>query len=78
MPRQVNIHQAKTQFSQLVDRAHAGEEILVAKDGKPWARLVPLAAPTARQPGLLRGLRIDPAFDEPLPADELDAWNAGR
>jgi prevent-host-death family protein len=78
MSHQVNIHEAKTQFSQLVDRAHAGEEIVVAKDGEPWARLVPLAAPTARQPGLLRGLRIDPAFDEPLPEDELDAWSGGR
>lgn len=78
MSRQVNIHEAKTQFSQLVDRAHAGEEIIVAKDGEPWARLVPLAVPTPRQPGLLRGLRIDPAFDEPLPDDELDAWNGSR
>ncbi len=78
MSGKVNIHEAKTQFSQLVDRAHAGEEIIVAKDGKPWARLVPLAAPTVRQPGLLRGLRIDPAFYEPLPDDELDAWNGGR
>ncbi|MEI9951400.1 MAG: type II toxin-antitoxin system prevent-host-death family antitoxin [Pseudomonadota bacterium] len=78
MSRQVNIHEAKTQFSQLVDRAHAGEEIVVAKDGEPWARLVPLAASPARQPGLLRGLRVDPAFDEPLPDDELDAWNGGR
>lgn len=77
MPRQVNIHEAKTQFSQLVDRAHAGEEIVVAKDGEPWARLVPLEAPAARQPGLLRGLRIDPAFDEPLPDEELDAWDGG-
>jgi len=78
MSRQVNIHEAKTQFSQLVDRAHAGEEIVVAKDGKPWARLVPLAAPSARQPGLLRGLRVGPAFDEPLPDEELDVWNGGR
>ena len=81
MSRQVNIHEAKTQFSQLVDRAHAGEEIVVAKDGEPWARLVPLvplAAPPPRQPGLLRGLHIDPAFEQPLPDDELDAWNGGR
>jgi prevent-host-death family protein len=78
MSRKVNIHEAKTQFSQLVDRAHAGEVIVVAKDGKPWARLVPLETPAARQPGLLRGLRIDPAFDEPLPDEELDAWNGGR
>lgn len=75
MPRQVNIHEAKTQFSQLIDRAHAGEEIVVVKNGEPWARLVPLEAPAARQPGLLRGLRIDPTLDEPLPDEELDAWD---
>ena len=78
MSRKVNIHEAKTQFSQLVDRAHGGEEIVVAKDGKPWARLVPLGPPKSRQPGLLRGLRMDAAFDEPLPKEELDAWNGGR
>jgi prevent-host-death family protein len=76
--RKVNIHEAKTQFSQLVDRAHAGEEIVVAKDGRPWARLAPLETPGPRRPGLLRGLRIDPAFDEPLPEEELDAWNGRR
>jgi prevent-host-death family protein len=78
MSQQVNIHEAKTQFSQLVDRAHSGEEIVVAKDGEPWARLVPLAAPAARKPGLLRGLHIDPAFYQPLPDEELDVWNNGR
>lgn len=40
--RTVNVHEAKTQFSRLIDTAHASETILVAKDGKPWARLVPL------------------------------------
>ena len=45
--RPVNVHEAKTQFSRLIDAAHAGETILVAKDGKPWARLVPLAASIA-------------------------------
>lgn len=39
-----NVNDAKAQFSQLVDRAHAGEEIVVAKDGEPWARLVPLTS----------------------------------
>ena len=38
-----NVHEAKTQFSKLIDRAHAGEEIIVAKGGIPYARLVPLA-----------------------------------
>jgi len=42
-PRQVNIHEAKTQFSKLVERAEAGEEIIIARDGHPCARLVPLA-----------------------------------
>ncbi len=40
--RTVNVQEAKTHFSRLIDAAHAGETILVAKDGKPWARLVPL------------------------------------
>ena len=40
--RVVNVHEAKTHFSRLIDAAHAGETILMAKGGKPWARLVPL------------------------------------
>jgi prevent-host-death family protein len=40
--RIVNVHEAKTQFSRLIDAAHAGETIVVAKGGKPWARLVPM------------------------------------
>jgi len=51
--RTVNVHEAKTKFSRLIDAAHAGEAILVAKDGKPWARLVPLETDRSRrQPGL--------------------------
>lgn len=70
----VTIHQAKTQFSKLADRAHAGEEIIIAKGSVPWARLVPLQSPVPRQPGLLAGT-VGAAFFEPLPDDELDAWN---
>ena len=53
-----NVHEAKTQFSRLIDRAHAGEEIIVAKDGIPYARLVPLAdAPLSpRLPGRYKHL----------------------
>lgn len=51
-----SIHGTSTVFSRLIDAAHAGETILVAKDGKPWARLVPLETDRPRrQPGLLRG-----------------------
>jgi len=78
--RTVNVHEAKTQFSRLIDAAHAGETILVAKDGKPWARLVPLEpAQPRRQPGVLRGLLQLPSTEEllaPLPPEELDAVDA--
>ena len=69
----VNVHAAKTQLSQLLDRAHAGEEIIIAKNGKPYARLVPLQAPGPRQPGLLVG-NVEDAFFAPLPEEELTAW----
>jgi len=53
--RMVNVHQAKTQLSRLMDDAHAGETIVLAKAGKPWSRLVPLASPPPRRvPGRLR------------------------
>jgi prevent-host-death family protein len=70
----VNVHEAKTQLSRLLEQAHAGQEIILAKAGKPYARLMPLpVAPARRQPGRLKG-RIGDAFFEPLPEDELAAW----
>ncbi|MBM5785870.1 MAG: type II toxin-antitoxin system Phd/YefM family antitoxin [Cyanobacteria bacterium K_DeepCast_35m_m1_288] len=73
--RTVNVHEAKTHFSRLIDAAHGGETIVVAKGGKPWARLVPLEAPTPkRQPGVLVGqLNVPPpeVLLEALPEDEL-------
>lgn len=75
MVQMVNVHEAKTQFSRLLEQAHAGQEIILAKAGKPYARLVPLApAMTGRKPGRLAGKRIPDTFFESLPADELDAW----
>ncbi len=71
----VNVHEAKTHLSRLLERAHAGEEIILAKAGKPYARLMPLApAPTGRRPGRLKGSIETSRFFDPLPADELDAW----
>ena len=70
----VNVHEAKTHFSRLLEQAHAGQEIILAKAGKPYARLVPLAQePARRQPGRLSG-KVGDAFFEPLPEQELDAW----
>jgi prevent-host-death family protein len=67
----VNIHQAKTQFSRLVERAGGGEEIIIAKSGKPVARLVPYTPKgTVRRPGAMRGkIRIKKNFDAPLPKE---------
>ena len=74
MTTTVNVHEAKTHLSRLLERAHAGEEIILAKAGKPYARLVPLEAPKVeRRPGGLSGELTD-AFFEPLPDEELDAW----
>ena len=73
---QVNIHQAKTQFSRLVELAASGEEIIIAKSGKPVARLVAYAIKGAvRRPGSMRGkIRIKKNFDAPLPKELLGAF----
>ncbi len=74
MTTMVNVHEAKTHLSKLLEQAHAGEEIILAKAGKPYARLVPLERePARRQAGRLRG-KVGGVFLEPLPDDELDAW----
>ena len=71
----VNVHDAKTHFSKLLELAHAGQEIILAKAGVPYARLVPLAPiATNRMAGRLAG-RIDSAFFEPLSEEELQAWD---
>jgi len=70
------VHEAKTHFSRLLEQAHAGQEIILAKAGKPYARLMPLP-PSAvqRRPGRLPG-RLGSAFFQPLPSEELDAWDS--
>ena len=74
---QVNLYDAKTNLSRLVERAAAGEEIVIAKSGRPIARLVPLAPPPApREFGFLAGrVRIGPDFDTPLPDDLRRAFD---
>ncbi|GJG86982.1 hypothetical protein tb265_21630 [Gemmatimonadetes bacterium T265] len=76
-PTTLNLYEAKTHLSDLVDRAAAGEEIVIAKAGTPMARLVPLPAPDKpplRKPGLLKGkIWVADDFDDPLPPDIQDA-----
>lgn len=71
----VNVHDAKTQFSRLLEQAHAGQELILSKADKPYARKVQLAQQDKpkRMLGRLAGY-IDEAFFEPLPEAELDAW----
>ncbi|MBT9590230.1 MAG: type II toxin-antitoxin system Phd/YefM family antitoxin [Thiobacillus sp.] len=68
----INIHEAKTHLSRLLEQVAGGEEIVIAKAGKPVARLVPLeAAPKRRRLGLLKGkLTVPDDFDAPLTEDE--------
>jgi prevent-host-death family protein len=76
-PRQVNLYEAKTQLSSLVERAAKGEEIIIAKAGKPLARLIPLetekaaAEPLPFGQNLLGITYIADDFDAPLPEDVL-------
>jgi prevent-host-death family protein len=69
----LNIHYAKTHFSKLLLRVQSGEEIIIAKAGKPYAKLVPLEPVTKRVPGIAEG-KVTDAFFEPLPEEELEKW----
>jgi prevent-host-death family protein len=73
-----NVHDAKTHFSRLLDRVAQGEEIIIAKSGRPVAKLVRVAA-EPHKPGRLKGrIRISPDFDEPLPDEMLAAFRGER
>ena len=76
MAQPVNLYEAKTHLSQLVDRAAAGEEIIIAKAGRPMARLVSLKGRAVpRAPGALKGkISIGPDFDAPLPEELARAF----
>jgi prevent-host-death family protein len=69
----INIHAAKTHFSSLLEEVAAGEEIIIAKAGKPMARLVPLETKNLRKTlGMLkRKIRVSDDFDAPLPPEIL-------
>ena len=77
MPKPINLYDAKTKLSELVDRAAAGEEVIIAKAGKPLARLVPLSV-RERVPGRGKGrVRIADDFDAPLPDDVARDFEQG-
>ena len=76
MATQLNIHDAKTHLCKLIERACAGEEVVIAKAGNLMVRLMPVEQmPMARSFGALRSKAwVDDAFFEPLPEEALKAW----
>jgi prevent-host-death family protein len=75
----LNLYEAKTRLSSLVEEAAAGAEIIIAKNGRPMAKLVPFKAPSARRPGRGKGkIWIGRDFDAPLPDAMLDAFRGTK
>lgn len=73
---QFSVHDAKTNLSRLIAAALAGGEVVIARGNVPAVRLVPVEPQGKRCFGALKGrIALDPCFHEPLPDDELAAWN---
>ena len=71
----VSVHEAKTHLSRLIEKALGGEEIVITRNREPVVRLAPVAGKRVRRPGRLKGLvHLDDSFFDPLPDDELKAW----
>lgn len=70
----VNVHEAKTTLSRLIEAAEKGAQVTIARDGDPVVELVPVKPQAARQPGTHPELRVGPEFFAPLSQEELDAW----
>jgi len=76
--KSVTVHEAKTRLSQLIERACAGEEVIISRGKTPVVRLVPVVEQAIeRKFGAMRGkARVTDAFFEALPESELDAWES--
>lgn len=71
----VNVHEAKTHLSRLLVQAENGEEVVIARNGKPIARLSPVRKRGKREPDAFKGKIVIPeSFFDPLPEEELRAW----
>ena len=75
----VNVHEAKTQLSRLLLQVEAGEDVIIARSGKPVARLVQFQKQGKRQFGSMKGLiELDDSFFDPLPEEELALWEGTK
>jgi prevent-host-death family protein len=78
MAEQVNVQDAKTRLSELLARVEQGEEITIARAGRPVARLVAIAEPPPRELGFLNLGELPESFWDPLPEEELILWEGGE
>ncbi|EFK96837.1 prevent-host-death family protein [sediment metagenome] len=69
----VNINEAKTHFLKILARVNSGEEIVIVKSGKPYAKITPIKQAKQRIPGIAKG-KVTEDFFEPLPEEELGRW----
>ena len=78
--KSVAIHAAKTHLSSLIEEACAGEEIIISRGKEPVARLIPFVAPKNRRVfGAMKDrVRVDDAFFEPLPEEDIAAWEGQK
>lgn len=74
MPKQVNVHYAKTHLSSLLEDVKGGQEILLSKRGVPYAKLVPISEPPKRKLGFA-DFDVPDSFFDPLPESELRHWS---
>lgn len=76
-----SVREARTRLSRLIARAEAGEEVVITRNGKPVVRIAPVQAGgpiRPREPGSWKGrISIDDSFFDPLPEEELAAWEGG-
>lgn len=70
----MTVPDGKTTLDELLARVEAGEEVVISRGGAPVARLVPASPKAKRQPGLFPDVIVGPEFFEPLPEEELRAW----
>lgn len=76
MTQQYNIHSAKTHLSSILEKVAEGETVIIAKAGKPIAKLVPIKSEKQpRKPGALKG-KLSDSFFEPLPDTLMEAWES--
>ena len=74
----VNVHEAKTRLSRLLAQVEAGEDVVIARRGRPVARLVSCKPKNKRRFGAMKGrVELTDAFFEPLPENELKSWEGG-